>query len=41
MTLSNPITPRTARIPRAALTDKVIKGLDITVLTIGTILAQV
>ena len=38
-TLSDPITRRTARIPRTALTDKVITGMDITVSSIGTILA--
>lgn len=38
-TLSDPITPRTARIPCTALTDKVITGMDITISPIGTILA--
>ena len=38
-TLSDPITPRTARIPRTALTDKVITGMNITVSPIGTVLA--
>ena len=39
-TLSNPIIPRTARISRTALTDKVITGINITVSPIGTVLAQ-
>ena len=38
-TLSDPITPQPARIPRTALTDKVVTGMDITILPIGTILA--
>ena len=38
-TLSDHITLRTARIPRPALTDTVITGLDITVSSIGTVLA--
>lgn len=39
-TLSDHITRRAARIPRATLTDKVITGMDITVSPIGTILAH-
>ena len=39
ITLSDPITPHTARIPRTALTDKVITRMDITVSSIGTVLA--
>ena len=35
------ITPRTLWIPRPALTDKGITGLDITISPIGTVLAQV
>ena len=38
-TLSNPITPRTPRIPRAALTGKGITRLDITISPIGMVLA--
>jgi len=38
-TLNDPITPRTARIPRTPLTDEVITGMDITILPIGTVLA--
>ena len=40
-TLSDPITPRTARIPRTALMDKVITGMNIAVSPIGTILAYI
>ncbi len=37
--LSDPIKSRTAWIPRTALIDKGITGLDITILPIGTVLA--
>ena len=40
-TLSDLITLHPARIPRTTLTDKVMTGLDITILPIGTVLAQV
>ena len=38
-TLSDQTTSRTVWIPRTALTDKVITGLDITISPIGTVLA--